>query len=127
MPTAQVVTASGNGDAGRTAGVDDFQGLSIYQAGDPPRRIHWQAYSRGRGLHTKTFGGQAGLDLMLDAARITAADRERKLSILCFHVLRAHHERRRFALSLAAHQIPAGSGRLHRDRCLRLLALHGKG
>jgi uncharacterized protein (DUF58 family) len=117
--------ANGNANGGQTKGVDDFQGLSAYQPGDPPRRIHWQAYSRGRGLHTKTFTGQAGIELILDMARITGNDTERKLSILCYHVLQAHHQNTRFALKLSARAVAAGSGKLHRDRCLRRLALHG--
>ena len=122
-----VEAQSENADGGQTRGVDDFQGLSAYQPGDPPRRIHWQAYSRGRGLHTKTFAGQAGIERMLDMARIAGSDPERKLSILCYHVLQAHHQNIRFALKLHSRAVPAGSGRLHRNRCLRLLALHGAG
>jgi len=41
-------------------------------AGDPPGRIHWQSYSRGRGLYTKTFAGQAGAGLMLDMKAVKA-------------------------------------------------------
>lgn len=115
---------SGNNPTG-TTGVDDFQGLTVYQPGDPVRRIHWQAYSRGRGLHIKTFAGQAGSDLMLDLAHISGDDTERKIGILSFHVLRAHHQRLRFALQLADRTISVGSGRVHRDRCLRMLALYG--
>ena len=125
-PEAAAASTHGDGHLSTAAGVDDFQGLSAYQPGDPPRRIHWQAYSRGRGLHVKTFAGRTGTDLVLDMARIEGEDIERKLSILCFHVLRAHHQRRGVALTLAGRTIPAGSGRLHRDRCLRVLALYGE-
>jgi uncharacterized protein (DUF58 family) len=116
-------TAGANGQIAAMAGVDDFEGLSTYQPGDSPRRIHWQAYSRGRGLFTKAFAAEAGSRLMLDMARIDAADMEKKLSILCFHVLRAHRRGRHFGLRLPGRTIPAGSGRPHRDRCLRALAL----
>ncbi len=125
MALAWTQAASGTASSGQTTGVDDFQGLSAYQPGDPPRRIYWQAFSRGRGLHTKTFAGQAGMELMLNMACIAGDDTERKLSILCYHVLRAHHQNTRFALKLNARVVSAGSGRLHRDRCLRLLTLHG--
>jgi uncharacterized protein (DUF58 family) len=126
MPAAQTPAAHGEGDIARTAGVDDFQGLAAYQPGDPPGRIHWQAYSRGRGLHTKTFAGQAGTGLMLDLKDIKGDDVEKKLAILCFHVLHAHHQRRSYGMRLAGQTVPAGNGRAHRDRCLRALALYGE-
>jgi uncharacterized protein (DUF58 family) len=124
-PRATVATTHTKGDITQTAGVDDFWGLSAYQPGDSPGRIYWRAYSRGRGLHTKTFGGQAGAGLMLDIADIKGVDTERKLSILCFHILRAHHLRRSFGMRLDGQTFPAASGRVHRDRCLRALALYG--
>jgi uncharacterized protein (DUF58 family) len=127
MPGARLLSTHGDGAIARTAGADDFQGLSAYQPGDPPRRIHWQAYSRGRGLHTKTFAGQAGRVLVLDINEIKGEDVERKLAILCFHILRAHHQRRSFGMQLPGQTIPAGNGRTHRDRCLKTLALYGRG
>lgn len=125
-PVANVQSDSAEGDDARMAGVDDFKGLSAYQPGDPPGRIHWQAHSRGRGLHTKTFAGQAGASLILDMKDIKDKDTERKLSILCYHVLQAYHQRGSYGLKLAGLAIPAGNGRGHRDRCLRALALFGK-
>ncbi|BBO85265.1 hypothetical protein DSCO28_58310 [Desulfosarcina ovata subsp. sediminis] len=125
LPLAHDQTGSGQGPTLGPAGVDDFQGLSTYQPGDPPQRIHWQAYSRGRGLHTKTFADPVGQTLMLDLARIRGDDTEKKLSILAFQVLRAHHHRRPFGMILGERTIPAGSGRAHRQRCLRMLALYG--
>ena len=126
-PEGTTVSAHRKGDIGQTAGVEDFVGLSAYQPGDSPGRIHWQAYSRGRGLHTKTFAGQAGAGLMLDIDDIKGDDTERKLSILCFHILQAHHQRRSYGMRLAGQTFPAANGRVHRDRCLRALALYGNG
>ncbi|MBR9984359.1 MAG: DUF58 domain-containing protein [Desulfosarcina sp.] len=125
IPGATTLSAQRKGDIGQTAGVEDFVGLSAYQPGDPPQRIHWQAYSRGRGLHTKTFAGQAGVGLMLDIDDIKGGDTERKLSILCFHILQAHNQRRSYGLRLAGQTFPAANGRVHRDRCLRALARYG--
>ena len=124
-PAAITLAGTGGDDIARAAGVDDFQGLSAYQPGDPPGRIHWQAYSRGRGLHTKTFAGQAGAGFLLDMSAIKGDDTERKLSVLCFHVLQCHHQRSSYGLRLHGQTIPAGNGRGHRDRCLRALALFG--
>ena len=125
LPNPKTLSAIGNGDISGAPGVDDFQGLSAYQPGDSPRRIHWQAYSRGRGLHTKTFTGQAGDGLVLDMKDIKGDDTEKKLSILCFHVLQAHYQRRSFGMNLAGLTIPVGNGQAHRDRCLRALAFFG--
>lgn len=118
----------GEGKTIPAAGVDDFQGLKTYQAGDPPGRIHWQSYFRGRGLHVKTFVGLAGADWLLELNAIPGGDIEHKLSVLCHYVLEASRQRRRVGVHLPGQvQIPAGRGRAHRDRCLRALALYGEG
>jgi uncharacterized protein (DUF58 family) len=128
LKIASSASIHGEGEAVPAAGVDDFQGLRNYQAGDPPGRIHWQSYSRGQGLHVKIFDGLAGADWMLDLNAIRGGDIERKLSILCYHVLEGHRQRCRVGIKLSGQaQIPAGRGRVHRDRCLRALALYGKG
>lgn len=128
LTVASSASVHGEGEALPAAGVDDFQGLRNYQAGDPPGRIHWQSYSRGQGLHVKTFDGLAGADWMLDLNAIRGGDIERKLSILCYHVLEGHRQRCRVGINLSGQAlIPAGRGRVHRDRCLRALALYGKG
>jgi uncharacterized protein (DUF58 family) len=127
LPDAAALSSHREGDIAQIAGVDDFLGLSAYQPGDSPGRIHWQAYSRGRGLYTKIFAGQSGAGLMLDIENIKGDNTERKLSILCFHILRAHHLGRSFGLRLGRQTLPAANGRVHRDRCLRALALYGNG
>ncbi|WP_319521221.1 DUF58 domain-containing protein [uncultured Desulfosarcina sp.] len=128
LTAASSASVHGEGEALPAAGVDDFQGLRGYQAGDPPGRIHWQSYSRGQGLHVKTFDGLAGADWMLDLNAIRGGDIERKLSILCYHVLEGYRQRCRVGVKLSDQtQIPAGRGRVHRDRCLRALALYGRG
>ena len=104
------------------AGVDDFEGLSAYQPGDPPGRIHWKAYSRGRGLQVKQFADQTGQAGLLDIDRIGGADIEKKLSILCYHVLQADRQGRAMGLKLGRTTIAAGRGAVHRERCLRALA-----
>jgi uncharacterized protein (DUF58 family) len=121
---AKTAAARGEGETTSGTGVDDFQGLQVYRSGDPPQRIHWQSYSRGRGLHVKTFGGQAGADWLLDLGAIPGGDIENKLSVLCYHVLQGHRQRCSLAMKLGALTISPGCGRVHRDRCLRALALY---
>ena len=127
LSVADTPSHRGTGAMAQHAGVDDFAGLSAYRPGDPLHRVHWQAYSRGRGLHTKTFCGSAGGERMLDMDRVDADNVEEKLSILCYQVCRAHRQRLRYGLMLGGTTIPVGSGGGHRHRCLRALALFGQG
>ena len=128
LTIASIASVRGEGEALPTTGVDDFDGLRSYQAGDPPGRIHWQSYSRGQGLHVKAFNGQAGADRVLDLNAIRGDDIERKLSILCYHLLEGDRQRWRVGLKLPGQPLlPPGRGRLHRDRCLRALALYRGG
>jgi len=126
LPLSDSVSLHGNGKAVATAGVDDFQGLRSYQAGDSPGRIHWPSYLRGQGLHVTAFSGLAGEDWLLDLQAIKGGDLERKLSILCHYVLEAERQRRQVGLKLFDQPLlPPARGRAHRDRCLRALALYG--
>lgn len=113
-------------DAAPIRGVDDFDGLAAYQPGDPPGRIHWQAYSRGRGLHVKRFVSASGPAGVLDIDRLGGTDLERKLSVLCHHVIQADRLGRAVGLKLGRTAIPVGRGPTHRARCLRALALFEK-
>jgi uncharacterized protein (DUF58 family) len=124
-PASAMPAADGDGDHLPAAGVDDFGGLAAYQPGDPLGRIHWQSYSRGRGLYVKTFTGQAGAGLMLEWRDRRGDDTERQLSVLCFHVLRAHRKRLAYGMTLPGQDIPTGTGPRQRERCLRALALFG--
>lgn len=127
-PQPGIDTLAGHGEEGAfpVAGTDDFTGLNVYQPGDSPQRIHWQAYSRGRGLFVKQFGGLAGAGTMLDMERLKGENLEKKMSVLCFHVLSAHRQRLRFGLKLIGRVVPLDTGKAHRDRCLRILALFGR-
>ncbi len=125
-PGIERPTDRGEDDILGGMGTDDFMGLTAYQPGDPPQRIHWQAYSRGRGLFVKQFAGRANAGTLLDIQRIQLGDVEHKLSILCFHVLRAHRHRLSVGLKLNGHVIAPDRGKAHRDRCLRALAFYGR-
>ncbi|GGK05740.1 DUF58 domain-containing protein [Pseudomonas matsuisoli] len=105
-------------------GVDDFQGLRRYQPGDSKRRLHWKAYSRGQGLLVKDFAAAGGQDVILDFDALAGAI-EPRLSLLCYWVLELSGRQQTFALRLPGEYIAADVGDAHRDRCLRVLALHG--
>ena len=108
----------------RGSGVDDYQGLRAWQPGDPRRRLHWKAYSRGQGLLVKDFASLLGNDPLLDFDALTG-DTEQRLSVLCHWVIDLSEKQQPFALRLPAGLFGPDSGQAHRDACLRALALHG--
>jgi uncharacterized protein (DUF58 family) len=119
---SEIFSAQGeNGNYG--SGVDDFQGLRGYVPGDPLQRISWRASSRGQGLFTKEFAGQHGSAVFLDWNRLTASGRERKLSSLCAMVLEAQQTQIKYGLKLPGKTIEPDNGEVHRNRCLKALAL----
>ena len=114
-----------SGGRPHSRGVDDYQGLKVYQPGDSRRRLHWKAFSRGQGLLVKDFSELAGSDLELDLEKLPG-ELETRLSVLCHWVLELHRREQPYALRLGDVWLPASSGEAHRDACLRALALHGE-
>ena len=70
----------------------------------------------------KDFASISGRDLHLDFDAM-AGDVETRLSLLCHWVLQLAERQQPFALSLPGQLLSADSGELHRDACLRALAL----
>jgi uncharacterized protein (DUF58 family) len=119
--------AVGDGEAAAGAGADDFDGLKSYQPGDALQHISWKAFSKGQGLQTKVFVGEAGVTVMLDWDAVREPDLERRLSRLCGQVLRANNRDLYFGLRLPGLEIPPDRGETHKHACLRALALFGTG
>lgn len=122
--------AEGGGEARRTAGAgqngnEEFQGLRQYRDGDSPRSVDWKGYARGRGLNVKLFEEPVGGRLWLRYDRLEGLPMERRLSVLCFWVLRLAEGNRPFALSLPGAELPPGQGDHQRRRALDLLAGFG--
>lgn len=116
--------AEDQGVATQGQGVDDYQGLRTYQPGDNRRRVHWKAYSRGQGLLLKDFTDLSGQDLCLDFMAL-GGDIEERLSRLCYWVVILSQRQQPFALRLPGYLSAVDSGTLHRETCLRALALYG--
>lgn len=116
--------AEDQGVATQGSGVDDYQGLRTYQPGDNRRRLHWKAYSRGQGLLLKDFTDLSGQDLCLDFMAL-GGDIEERLSRLCYWVVILSQRQQPFALRLPGYLSAVDSGTLHRETCLRALALYG--
>ncbi len=110
----------------KTVGAVDFQGLRNYQPGDSLKHIYWKAYSRGRGLFTKIFEAPSGGGLFLDWGAFEGVDEERRLSMLCYMVLKANSLGMEYGLNLPGRSFEPSRGENHKRKCLKALALYGQ-
>jgi len=105
-------------------GTDDFAGLYTYTPGDPLGHIHWKAYAREQGLHTKKFGGNNEQELWLDWRVFNSADTEQKLSQLAMWILEADKTEMNYGLWLPGNRIAPSLGPMHKQKCLKALATY---
>jgi len=103
--------------------IDDFSGLRAFQNGDALKHIFWKAFSKGQGLLVKEFMQNTSPELCLNWDRIRSKSREKKLSILCAMILRAHKLKLSYGISIPGQIISPHSGSQHKHACLRALAL----
>jgi uncharacterized protein (DUF58 family) len=122
-PSTAIYSHNDMGDRG--VGADDFIGLRGYRIGDSPRQIDWKAQARERGLLSKQFGGDRCEQVQLDWDLLKEHDTEYRLSLLCRFVLQAEEREQSYSLQMPGKKIPTGSGPLHQQRCLSLLARYG--
>lgn len=104
---------------------DDFMGLRAYQAGDPPRHVHWKAAARGQGLLTKRFGGAGAGVLWIDWDSINEPNTEARLSVMCRWVLDAEQQGAHYGLRLPGTTLAPDHGASHQHACLAALATWG--
>jgi uncharacterized protein (DUF58 family) len=102
---------------------DDFKGLRSYQNGDPTQRIFWKAYSKGQGLLIKEFSGAEAPSLFFNWYKLKAENIEKKLSMLCAMILKAHGLKLRYGVILPGKKIIPDRDEYHKHRCLKSLAL----
>lgn len=105
-------------------GIDDFQGLKTYQPGESLEHIYWKAFSRGQGLQIKHFAQPAAVSIVFDWQAVSGLHMERKLSVLCDCVIRAHRLNMSYGLTLPDRTISPERGAAHRQNCLSALALY---
>ncbi|MES9992580.1 MAG: DUF58 domain-containing protein [Candidatus Thiodiazotropha sp.] len=122
-PTKAIYNHSDSGDRG--VGADDFIGLRSYRLGDSPRQIDWKAHARERGLMSKQFGGDRSDQVSLDWELLKEYETEQRLSLLCRFILQAEEREQSYSLRMPGEKIATGSGPLHQQRCLSLLARYG--
>ena len=121
MPTASG-QKPGAGARG-TAGIDEWQGLRPFRAGDSPRHVDWKAYAREAPLLIKEYS-PAGSDLCLfDFSRLALPDVEARLSQLARWVVDAEAHGERYGLALPGLSLAPDRGPAHRHRCLAALAV----
>jgi uncharacterized protein (DUF58 family) len=103
--------------------VDDFKGLRRFQNGDATQHIFWKAFSKGQGLMVKEFMGHATPSLCFSWDKIKTDNVEKKLSLLCGMVLKAHGMKLSYGIHLPGRLITPDKGEQHKHACLRALAL----
>ncbi|WP_347985889.1 DUF58 domain-containing protein [Methylomonas sp. AM2-LC] len=105
-------------------GRDDYNGVRPYQAGDPLRQIHWQAYAKGQGLVSKIYANSISTSqLWLDYDFTPGRHCEERLSQLCRWVIDAEQAGLSYGLQLPSRSIALGTGPSHYAACLEALAL----
>ncbi len=108
-----------------TAGIDDFHGFKNYQAGDSLKHVAWRQFAKSGVLLTKEFEQAQAQGHWLDWSALPGISVEARLKILCGWVVRSFEEDREFGLILPNQKIALGRGDVHRDICLKALAVYG--
>lgn len=124
-PPAPPLRATEQGESRASdGGQGDFSGLRDYRKGDAPRHVAWKASARlDKDLLVKEFKGGNAVSREFDFDSLSAFGLEERLSILTRWILDAEAAGERYALHLPAKNIPLDQGGVHRDRCLKALAL----
>lgn len=101
---------------------DEFDGVKSYRNGDSIRRIHWKSLAKGRGMQSKKFAGDGGMELWLDYANTPGYGVEERLSQLCRWIIDAERVGVRYGLSVADKVVDPACGQAHYHQCLQILA-----
>jgi len=119
---------SGRGDEGasRVGEGEHFHGLRKYRAGDALKSIAWRASARHGKLFTREYESPQQEACELNWYLMKDTSVEEKLSILTAWILKAERLMIPYSLELPSDALPADLGPLHRDECLKILALFRK-
>jgi len=119
-------TQLSGGDAGEQGsggqGSDDFNGLKVYQAGDPIKHIAWKHYAREQGLYSKQYSAQLQRDCWLNWDDFSQYQGEKRLSALCYWAVYFESIQQPYGLSIPHKQIKPNLGAEHRLKVLTSLA-----
>jgi uncharacterized protein (DUF58 family) len=123
MPMA---AGAGSGTAPREAGdIDEWATLRPFRHGDSPRQVAWKAYARGAPLLVKEYTASGNVERLFDFATLAGLDTEQRLSQLARWIVNCAADGEGFGLRLPQQFIELDQGMVHRQRCLRALALFG--
>lgn len=106
-------------------GGSDFGEIRAYRVGDPMQRIHWAKYAQTGELYTKSFVDYASEAQWLDWNQLNIASTELRLSVLCAQVLDLSANQITFGLKIPGTTLEPATGDIHREHCLKALALYG--
>ena len=127
---ASDVLPAGDGDSDdaeysqqRRHGIDDFEGLRAFNAGDPLAHVSWKHLARGQGLLVKTYSEPVTGSNALDYQAFVGMDKENRLSRLSWWVVKLTQQQQPFALKLPNQTIAVATGNHHQEVCLTALAL----
>ena len=112
-------------DANLQIGNDEFIGLRNYRTGDSLKHVAWKYLAKGKGLLSKEYDNQQLSMQWLDWFSLQGMGVEERLSHLTGWVLQAEQEGRAYGIRLPEIEIKPNLGDLHRDLCLKHLALYG--
>ncbi len=124
-PTAppQSADALNNGNNQIHRGDVDFDGHKTYQVGDAPSRIDWKASSRGIGLYSKQYSGNAAASLWVDWAFTNGLAFEARISQMTKWVLDAQAAQQTYGLILPNLTLSPNNSEAHYHQALTALAL----
>jgi len=123
MPMA---AGSDSGTAPRESGdIDEWATLRPFRDGDSPRQVAWKAYARGAPLLVKEYTASGSAERLFDFATLAGLDTEQRLSQLARWIVNCAAYGEGFGVRLPQQLIELDQGMVHRQRCLRALALFG--
>jgi uncharacterized protein (DUF58 family) len=121
-----VAGGSDRGTAPRESGdIDEWATLRPFRDGDSPRQVAWKASARGAPLLVKEYTASGSAERQFDFATLAGLDTEQRLSQLARWIVNCAADGEGFGVRLPRQLIELDQGMVHRQRCLRALALFG--
>lgn len=125
-PPLPADSTADQGENQRKASQGDISGIREYNTGDAISSIAWKSAARGQGLYVKTFeDDNAGGETHLSLSTTGLTDTEQQLSRLSAWVVAAERSQVDYSFELSDIRLEAGSGKNHKKRALRALAVYG--
>lgn len=121
LPDQSFYKATLSGDQGH--GSDDFAGQRKYNPGDSLRHVNWKALAKQQDLLTKQFGGDRCEELWLDWSQTAGLAIEQRLSQLSLWIIEAENNGISYGLRIPGTEISPGYGDIHKNQCMKSLAL----